>query len=161
LSSLDDLPRTYAGKPTAFKENILKHSPGNFILIPFGVNLVTCVHSCFVFGEPGEPSTVVGILGTRRSSPFKTINVDHAIRALSEPRTTRASEKQDKLWMPTMEEFMACANVDEFKNLDSKEEEFPAVDLWVRAQTFWWIRTDPIGPEKSLLTSWQPWTQEH
>jgi hypothetical protein len=154
LSSLDDLPRSYAGKPAVFKESILEHSPGNFILIPCGANLVTCVHSCFVFGEPGEPSIVVGILGTRRSSPFKTINVDHAVRPLSEPRTTRASEKQDELWTPTMEEFMECTNVGEFKDLDSGEEEFPAVDLWVRAQTFWlhprvFDIVDANGPQKA------------
>jgi hypothetical protein len=67
---------------------------------------------------------VVRILGSRRSSPFKTINIDHAMKPFSKPRSTRTSEARgDEVWIPTMEEFMYCKNAEEFKNLISEEEE--------------------------------------
>jgi hypothetical protein len=136
LDSLDDLPLAYAKKPATFKENVAESEFGNFILIPAGNNQVKCIHSCFVFGELGGPTNVIGILGSRRSSPFKTLNVDHAVKTFIEPRSTRFSEGEE-VWVPTMEEFMECQNAEEFKNLTSFEEESPAVDLWNRAQTFW------------------------
>jgi hypothetical protein len=138
LSFLDDLPRKYAGKPTIFKENVAQYPYGNFILVPFGTNQVRCIHSCFLFGELGKPFKVVGILGSWRTSPFKTLNIGHAVKPFLGRRTTRASEeKGDEAWIPTMEEFMECNTKKGFKNLRSAEEEFPAVDLWVRAQSFW------------------------
>jgi hypothetical protein len=131
LSFLDDLPREYVGKPTIFKDNMAQYLYGNFILVPVGTDQVRCIHSCFVFGELGKPSNVVGILGSRRTSPFKTLNIEHAVRPFSGPRTTRASEeKGDEAWIPTMEEFMECTTVGGFKNLCSAEEDFPATDLW-------------------------------
>jgi hypothetical protein len=138
LSFLDDLPREYIGKPAVFKENVAQYPYGNFILVPVRTNQVRCIHSCFVFGELGKPSKVVGILGSWRTSPFKTINVDHAVKPLSGRRTTRASEeKGDETWVPTMEEFMECNTVEGFKNLRTAEEEFPSVDFWDRVQSLW------------------------
>jgi hypothetical protein len=139
LSFLDNLPREYVGKPTIFKkENVAQYSYKNFILVPVGTNQVRCIHSCFVFGELGKASKVVGILGYRRTSPFKTLNIEHAVKPFSRPRTTRASEEKcDEAWIPTMEEFMECTIVGGFKNLRSEEEDFPATNLWVRAQSFW------------------------
>jgi hypothetical protein len=81
---------------------------------------------------------VVGILGSRRTSPFKSLNIDQAVKRLLGPKTTRTSDpSRDEGWLPTMEEFIGCANADEFKNLVSEEQEFPASELWERAQSFW------------------------
>jgi hypothetical protein len=78
------------------------------------------------------------ILGSWRTSPFKTLNVEHAVKPFSGRRSTRASEeKGDEAWIPTMEEFMECNTIEGFKNLRSAEEDFPAVNFWVRAQSFW------------------------
>ena len=118
LSFLDDLPRKYAGKPAIFKENVAQYPYRNFILVPVGTNQVRCIHSCFLFGELGKPSKVVGILGSWRTSPFKTLNIGHAVKPFSGCRTTRASEeKGDEAWIPTMEEFMECNTEKGFKNL--------------------------------------------
>jgi hypothetical protein len=137
LDSLDSLPLGYANKAATFKANVSESTFGNFILVPAGNNQVKCIHSCFVFGELGGTTTkVIGIFGSRRSSPFKTLNADHATKTLTEPRSTRYS-KAEEVWVPTMEEFMGCQNADEVKNLASFEEEFPAADLWSRAQSFW------------------------
>jgi hypothetical protein len=132
LSFLHDLPTKYVGKPAVFKENVAQYSYGNFILVPSGTNKVRCIHSCFLFGELGKPSKVVGISGSRRTSPFKTLNTEHAVKLFSgPPRTTRASEeKVDEAWIPTMEEFMDCDTVEGFKNLRSEEEDFPAAKFW-------------------------------
>jgi hypothetical protein len=96
FSSFDGLLREYTGKPASFKESVAQHSYGNFILeVPVGTNQVKCIHSCFAFGElggGGTPVDVVRILGSRRSPPFKTININHAIKPFSEPRSTRTSE---------------------------------------------------------------------
>ena len=107
LSALDGLPDEYADKPAIFKEKITLFPYGNFIIIPAGTNQIRCIHSCFVFSDPGNPTEVIGILGSRRSSPFKSLNIDQAVRSFTEPRNTRNSETSgDDSWIPSMEEFM-------------------------------------------------------
>jgi hypothetical protein len=76
------------------QENVAQYSYENFILVPVGTNQVRCIHSCFVFGELGKASKVAGLLGYRRTSPFKTLNIEHAVKPFSGPRTTRASEEK-------------------------------------------------------------------
>jgi hypothetical protein len=81
---------------------------------------------------------VVYILGSRGTSPFKTLNIKQAVKPFSRCRTTRASKKkEDKVWVPTIQEFMECKTVEGFKNLQSAEEDFPAINLWAHTQTFW------------------------
>jgi hypothetical protein len=124
--------------PAGFKDSVAQYYYGNCILVPAGNNQVRCIHSCFVFGGLRKPTEIVGILGSRRSSPFKSVNIDHAVKLLTEPRTTRTSESTGgELWLPTMEEFLGCENEEAFRDLTSAEEDFPAAELWKRAQTFW------------------------
>jgi hypothetical protein len=135
LSVFDDLPNEYAGKPEVFKECIVQYQHEHIILISAGNDLVRCLHSCFVFEESDKPTEVVGILGMRRSSPFKTLNVDHAVKRFAEPRTTR-SGSGSKAFIPSMEEFLECEDEVEFKNLTSEDEESVSTsDLWKRSQT--------------------------
>ncbi len=77
LDSLDGLPLGYANKAATFKASISESAFGNFILVPLGNNQVKCIHSCFVFGELGGTTKVIVIFGSRRSSPFKTLNACH------------------------------------------------------------------------------------
>jgi len=141
LSTFDKLPCKYADDPAVFKENIAQYPFGNCILIPSGGNYVRCMHSCFVFGDLGKPTEVIGILGSMRSSPFKSLNIEHAVKAFQEPNATRATQSTEssggELWLPTMDEFSKCKNPEEFKNLTAGGEGFPASELWERAQTFW------------------------
>jgi hypothetical protein len=137
ISVFDDFPTEYAGDPEAFKELIVQNPNESFILIPAGNELVKCLHSCFVFEEPDKPAKVVGIMGMRRSSPFKILNVDHAVKRLAEPRATRSGSRSEA-FIPSMEEFLECEDEDQFKNLTSEDEENVSTsDLWKRAQTAW------------------------
>ena len=45
-----------------------------FLLLPAGGNRVNLVHSCFKAWVDEEGPSVFGILGSRRSSPFKRVN---------------------------------------------------------------------------------------
>jgi hypothetical protein len=50
--------------------------------------------------------------------PFKSLNIDYAVKQFTEPRTTRTSEPtEDELWLPTMEEFQGCENEEESRDL--------------------------------------------
>jgi hypothetical protein len=92
---------------------------------------VRCIHSCFIF--EGE---AIGILGSRRSSPFKTLRTEQIVKGFKEPRATRS---WDKGWVPSVQEFRDCSSADEFKQLISFADEgrTPLSDLWGRAQFTW------------------------
>jgi hypothetical protein len=138
LSAFDSLPIDYVNRPDAFKNVVESYPEGNFIIIPAGGNLVRCIHHCFVFDEPGGTSHVIGISGSRRSSPFKSLNIESLVKPLLEPRARRNSEQDGgESWAPTMIEFFSCRNADEFKDIIAKEKEEPTTDLWTRAQSFW------------------------
>jgi hypothetical protein len=92
----------------------------------------------FIFGNLGEATQVIGILGPRQSSLFKSLNIDQVVKQFAEPRTTRTSDSLGEAsWIPSMEEFMDCDDVEEFKALVSEEESYPMSALWLRAQTLW------------------------
>jgi hypothetical protein len=162
LSTFVELPSKYVDNLAVFKESVAQYSYGNCILIPVSNNQVRCIHSCFVFRDLGKPTEIVGILGSRRSPPFKLVNIYHAVKLLTEPRTTRTSGSAgDELWLPMMEQFLGCKNEEDFRDLTSAEEEYPASELWKRAQTFWFtqrylnycISTLPREPENSRSRS--------
>jgi hypothetical protein len=80
---------------------------------------------------------VVGILGTRKTSPFKTVNSTQAVALITKPRSTRGGGKNIS-FLPSIEEFMNCDVVDEdFGNLTQEGKKFPASDLWSKAQSLW------------------------
>jgi hypothetical protein len=121
-----------------FKERVAQYPYGNFILVSGGTNQVRCIYSCFVVGELGKPSKVVCSLGSRPTSPFKTLNtIEHTVKPFSGHRTTRASEeKGEEAWISTMKVFKECNIIEVFKNLRSAED-FPAINFWACAQSFW------------------------
>jgi hypothetical protein len=83
LSFFDDLPKKHASYKAALKGDVAEFNYGNFILIPVGTNKVRCIHSCFLFSElEKDPLQVIGILGSRRTSPFKSLNIDQAVKRL-------------------------------------------------------------------------------
>ena len=138
LSFFDNLPKKCARYKAALRGDVAQNHNANFILIPVGANMVRCIHSCFLFSELEEESSgVVGILGSRRTSHFNSLNIDHATKRFLGPKTTRTSDPSgDEGWLPTVEEFIGCANADEFRNLVSEEQESPVSELWEQAQSF-------------------------
>jgi hypothetical protein len=138
VSAFDSLPSGFAERPEYFKRTVEACTDGNFLLIPAGGNLVRCIHHCFLFKEFGKQDSVVGISGSRRSSPFKRVSINGIVKKLSEPRTSRNLKSPgDKLWVPTIEDFLGCKNADKFKDAVAYEKENPPSDLWNRAQSTW------------------------
>jgi hypothetical protein len=88
LSILNPLPGNYAKNSEKFESMVASYSDGNFLLIPAGGNKVRIIHHCFVHGDPGGTTVVVGISGTRRTSPFKIVKVGHAVSLNTKPRAT-------------------------------------------------------------------------
>jgi hypothetical protein len=119
-----------------FKSIVATYYDENFLVLPAGGSNVRIIHRCFVHGDPGSPTVVVGISGVRRTSPFKTINSNQAVTPFAKPRATRGGGN-DIFFVPSMEEFLGCENFSDFKDLTPTEGEFPASPLWGQAQSFW------------------------
>jgi hypothetical protein len=115
LSIFDPLPGDYANGADKSKSAVATYPDGNFLVLPAGGNNVRILHHCFVYGEPGSPSVVVGISGTRRTSPFKTIHITHAVIPVAEPRATRGG-RNVVTFLPSMEEFLGCENASDFES---------------------------------------------
>ncbi len=111
LSDFDDFPSDYLLNPDALKLCIDQYQYKNIIIIPAGSYLVRCVHSCFMF-----EGDAVGISGSRRSPPFKSLRTDQIVKAFMEPRATRSL---DEAWIPSVEEFRDCDDADDFKTSSS------------------------------------------
>jgi hypothetical protein len=111
--------------PAVFKENVIQYSYGNFHPYPRGKQPSEVHSQLFCFWRLGKThqDSLVRILGSR-SPPFKSLNIDHVVKQLTEPRTTRTLESMgDELWLPTMEEFLGCEKEEAFRDLTSVEEE--------------------------------------
>ena len=110
-----------------------------FLLVTTGRGNVACIHQCFVHREPGSNPAIIGVLGGRRSSPFKGVSLEEATRRFTGARTTRATNTGEEEWVPSAEDFMACKGPEEFKRLtetlETGKKSRPDV-LWQRAQTF-------------------------
>ena len=102
LSHFDDLPVSYAERPNALISILLGAYHAPFFLVPLGHGELACLHQCFAFKEEGIPDAAIGIYGSRRSSPFKSIWLKGATQKFMESRQTRApySSKDDE-WDPT------------------------------------------------------------
>jgi hypothetical protein len=85
---------------------------------------------------PGSTTVVVGISGTRRTSPFKTGNIAHAVSLIAKPRATRGGGN-DISFLPSINEFLGCENPKDFEALSSEDEDFPTSILWELTQSFW------------------------
>jgi hypothetical protein len=136
LSILDPLPGDYAENSEKFKSMVASYSDGNFLLIPARGNKVRIIHHCFVQGDPGGTTVVVGISGMRRTSPFKTVNVAHAVALITKPRATRGGGN-DISFLPSVDEFLGCENPKDFETLTPEDKDFPASILREQAQSFW------------------------
>ena len=114
----------FVDDPFAFLKLIDLVEDEYFLLLPAGGNRVNLVHNCFKasMDNPDDAAHVFGILGSRRSSPFKCINVGQAVRHQEPPRATRSEERKETL-APSMREFAKCKNADEFRDSVSEPGE--------------------------------------
>jgi hypothetical protein len=110
-------PFAFVNDPSAFLRLIDLLEDECFLLLPAGGNQVNLVHSCFkaTAATGDEGSLVFGILGSRRSSPFKRVNVGQAVMHQASPRVTRPEERKDNL-VPSMKDFAKCICADDFRD---------------------------------------------
>jgi hypothetical protein len=120
------------------RRTVASYLDENFLLVPVGGNKVRIIHAPFVHRDPGGPTVVLGISGTRRTSPLKTINIAHAVSLINKPRATRGGGN-DISFLPSIEEFFGCENSKDFETLTSEDEDFHSSALWQQAQSFWLV----------------------
>jgi hypothetical protein len=92
ISAFDSLPSGFVNKPDSFKLTVEACPEGNFLLILAGGNLIRCIHHCFLLEEFGKQDSIIGISGSRQSSPFKRVNIDGIVKTLSDSRTSQNSK---------------------------------------------------------------------
>jgi hypothetical protein len=114
LAGADDT-FAFVNDPTSFTDMVNLLEDEYFLLLPAGGNRVNLVHSCFKAKVDEEGSSVFGILGSRRSSPFKRVNVGQAVRSQASPRVTRSDEGKEAS-IPSWKDFAKCKSPDEFRD---------------------------------------------
>jgi hypothetical protein len=114
LAGADDT-FAFVNDPTSFTDMVDLLEDEYFLLLPAGGNRVNLVHSCFKATVDEEGSSVFGILGSRRSSPFKRVNVGQAVRSQASPRVTRSDEGKEAS-IPSWKDLAKCKSPDEFRD---------------------------------------------
>jgi hypothetical protein len=105
----------FVNDPTSFTDMVDLLEDEYFLLLPAGGNRVNLVHSCSKATVDEEGSSVFGILGSRRSSPFKRVNVGQAVRSQASPRATRSDEGKEAS-IPSWKDLAKCKSPDEFRD---------------------------------------------
>jgi hypothetical protein len=105
----------FVNDPIAFTNVVDLLEDEYFLLLPAGGNRVNLVHSCFRATVDEEGASVFGILGSRRSSPFKRVNVGQAVKGQSPPRVTRSDERKE-VSPPSRKDLANCKSADEFRD---------------------------------------------
>ncbi len=101
--------------PLSFTNLVALLEDEYFLLLPAGGNRVNLVHSCFKATVDEEGSSVFGILGSRRSSPFKRVNVGQAAKGKASPGVTRSEEGKEAS-IPSWKDLAKCKTPDEFRD---------------------------------------------
>ena len=120
-SLASDDPFAFIADPFAFLKLIGVLEDGYFLLLlPAGGNRVNLVHSCFkataVDTAGGSSVFYFRILGSRRSSSFKRINIGQAVmHQACYPRVARLEERKETL-APSMKDFAKCKIADKFRD---------------------------------------------
>jgi hypothetical protein len=113
LSYFDDLTRNFKGNENSFGVNVGQF-PQNFVVVTGPSGKARILHSLFgVHIDPNNAATsgtFVGISGTHRSTPFKTIAATQAVAALT------------TLFLPTLQQFDDVDSAEEFQFLMGEDE---------------------------------------
>ena len=110
---------TFVGDRYAFFRAIDFFEGESFLLLPAGGNQVSIVHNCFKANVEEIGLSIFGILGSRRTSPFKRINVGQAVKRQATPRVTMSQERKEA-WAPPSEDLAKCKSANDFR--DSTDE---------------------------------------
>jgi hypothetical protein len=84
LAGVDD-PFAFVNDPVAFTSVVDLLEEEHFLLLPAGGDRVNLAHSCFRATVDKEGASILGILGSRRCSPFKRVNVWQAAKGQPPP----------------------------------------------------------------------------
>jgi hypothetical protein len=115
-------PFAFVNDPPAFSRLIDLLEDEHFLLLPACGNRVNLVHSCFkATAANDEGASIFGILGSRRSSPFKRVNVGQAVIHQASPRVTTLEERKENL-VPSMKDFARCICADNFRDSVARPE---------------------------------------
>jgi hypothetical protein len=107
--------------------------PYNFLILPDSPESgkIQIMHYGFTLAQPGVLPIVAGVLGNRRSSPFKAFDPKEAVSSLEVPVTKTRS--QGSKTTPTIEQFLKVnKDADELKRLEG-----PATGESVERLTNW------------------------
>jgi hypothetical protein len=111
----------------------LGDNPENFVLLPGPMRTVRMMHHVFALNSGRSGTIAIGILGTRKSSPFKEIG-KAATAPLRVPMSRRSiAEKK----IPSMGEFADSATGIEFQRLEGEEGTRLVSDLNMKTNSFW------------------------
>ena len=119
LSHFDALSRSFVGDANLFQLT-LAHFPQNFMVMAGHFPRVRVMHSLLSVPDPSGPSLVVGIYGVNKLAPFKMLQAPSAALALKPPAKKSGSKKSPDLFLPTIAQFSAVNNAQEFSNLVGK-----------------------------------------
>jgi hypothetical protein len=114
LAGADDT-FAFVNDPASFTNMVDLLEDEHFLLLPTGGNRVNLVHSCFRATVDEEGASIFGILGSRRLSPFKRVNVGQAVRSQASPGVTRLDERKEAS-VPSRKNLAKWKSPDEFRD---------------------------------------------
>ena len=115
LSYLDNMSSGYLENESRFMLDITNSDGINFILLPEGRGYVRLFHQCITHRAnlPGRDPVVVGLFGSRATSPFRQIQTAAAVMKMNVPATRTATEG----WIPGPEAFLGVETATDFSSL--------------------------------------------
>ena len=132
LSYFDDIAGSYFEDERGFIDQVEAHQ-SNFILIPGPTRTVRMMHSVFAIDGGKLGQRTIGILGTRRSSPFKEIS-----RSATFPlKAPKPRANQAPILIPSLTEFLACESAGDFQDLVGDDGGKDSFSLGMKPNSFW------------------------
>jgi hypothetical protein len=133
LSFFDEIADSYFEDEEGFHTQV-GANPRNFIILPGPLRSVRMLHNAFITNHGGRNTpTIVGVWGTRMSSPFKEISKS-ATAPLRVPITRRSLAEAK---VPSLEEFLECGSGLDFQQLEGKDSDRLVASLAMKPNSFW------------------------
>jgi hypothetical protein len=118
LSSMNAINKAMIGKETELL-NAVTNRPGfSFLLVPGPGRTVNILHCCSNIEEVGD-NHLIGILGTKFSSPKKSVVIKSLTDNFQVPKATRGSNPK----IPSMKKFMEATSAAEFSKLTGNDDD--------------------------------------
>ena len=116
-SVYDSLVESYINDSTKFIDKIERNPNFSFLLLPTATRGVLNVTHCNTLFEDASETIIIGVNGTRFTSPWKVISSDNVVKPLRTP-----SRRSPILSIPSLESIINCSSSEEFNNLTGEEE---------------------------------------